>query len=486
MNESGLSPNLQSLTLGRNDRLVLASAGILLMICMAAVSHLSHRFVYGSPMLERPVTTFVGVMMMAGVVYLVAVHATVRLPRSTGLLAWILLVGIVLRTLLFASSPILEDDWYRYLWDGGVTASGHNPFAYIPSDVFDANEDVPKELVLLAQDSGLIAQRLNHPSLGTVYPPLSQAAFALAHWIEPWSLYAWRGVLLGFDAATLLLLGFLLRAMNRPLHWLVIYWWNPVVLKETLNSAHMDMLVLPFVVLAVLLVIRQKPVLSGITLALAVAAKLWPVVLAPLLIRNLRAVPSRLLGAVAAGTVVLLGVASPMIAALRFKDDSGFYAYGERWEMNDALFMIYLKASELAGSAFGFGGDQADLLARIAVGTTVLLWTLWLCRKPAVSSEQLLNRALLIVGAVFMLSPTQFPWYYLWMMPFLVVTPRWSLLVLTAMLPMYYLKFYYSALDNVNFFHNRLVWVEYAPTLLLLLWETARGVRGRRILPHAA
>ncbi len=45
------------------------------------------------------------------------------------------------------------------------------------------------------------------------------------------------------------------------------------------------------------------------------------------------------------------------------------------------------------------------------------------------------------------------------------------MLVLTLMLPMYYLKFYFTAHDNVLFFHNRVVWIEYAPVLALALWE---------------
>jgi len=39
------------------------------------------------------------------------------------------------------------------------------------------------------------------------------------------------------------------------------------------------------------------------------------------------------------------------------------------------------------------------------------------------------------------------------------------------MLPLYYLKFYYIAQDNVAFFHYRIVWIEYTPVFLLATWE---------------
>ncbi len=47
---------------------------------------------------------------------------------------------------------------------------------------------------------------MNHSYLRSIYPPVAQAAFALAHWIGPWEVSAWRLVLLLFDTMTLGLL----------------------------------------------------------------------------------------------------------------------------------------------------------------------------------------------------------------------------------------------------------------------------------------
>ncbi len=43
-------------------------------------------------------------------------------------------LGMVFRMLLFWSTPAFEDDWYRYLWDGAVTANGYNPYAVSPDE----------------------------------------------------------------------------------------------------------------------------------------------------------------------------------------------------------------------------------------------------------------------------------------------------------------------------------------------------------------
>ena len=40
--------------------------------------------------------------------------------------------GLAARAILFASEPVLEDDYQRYLWDGAVTAQGLNPMRSRP------------------------------------------------------------------------------------------------------------------------------------------------------------------------------------------------------------------------------------------------------------------------------------------------------------------------------------------------------------------
>ena len=110
-------------------------------------------------------------------------------------------------------------------------------------------------------------------------------------------------------------------------------------------------------------------------------------------------------------------------------------------------------------------------MARIAVFGVLMVWTAVWSTKRAGSHQEICDRVVLILGAAFMLSPTQFPWYYLWIVPFLTLSPRPSMLILTLMLPIYYLKFYFSARDNVLMFHNGIVWLEYAPVFVIALWE---------------
>ena len=105
-----------------------------------------------------------------------------------------------------------------------------------------------------------------------------------------------------------------------------------------------------------------------------------------------------------------------------------------------------------------------------------------LLRRPVVGERDVARRSLYIVAAAFLLSPTQFPWYYLWCLPLLALCPRPSLLLLTVLLPLYYLRFYVRHHYGAGWFDYGIVWVEYVPVWCLLVWEaymmrTAAGSR---------
>jgi len=105
------------------------------------------------------------------------------------------------------STPILEDDYYRYLCDGGVLANGFNPYRYSPRELIDDSaQNIPADLLQLVKDADPIPKRINYLWLRTIYPALSAGAFALAHRIGPWNPNAWRLVLLTTDLVVLYLI----------------------------------------------------------------------------------------------------------------------------------------------------------------------------------------------------------------------------------------------------------------------------------------
>jgi len=92
-------------------------------------------------------------------------------------------------------------------------------------------------------------------------------------------------VLFLFDLVVLGLLVVILRQLKLPLLAVAIYWWNPLVIKEIFNSAHMDVLVLPFILGSILLSVRHRYNWATLLLALATGVNIWPVFLLPLILR---------------------------------------------------------------------------------------------------------------------------------------------------------------------------------------------------------
>ena len=154
-------------------------------------------------------------------------------------------------------------------------------------------------------------------------------------------------------------------------------------------------------------------------------------------------------------------------------------AYSRRWEMNDALFMLIHRAAELVVRGFGAGGIEVQTAARVGSGLMVAGCTCWIVRKDVRNAAETARRFLLVIAALFLLSPTQFPWYFLWMLPFLALRPRLSLLLLTALLPLYYGRSYLDARGLAQIHDYGIVWLEFLPVWLLLLWETFKGRQSR-------
>jgi alpha-1,6-mannosyltransferase len=514
--------------------LIVAGSGL---VCLHVwLAWMSAHFEPNILLLDRPVAAFVVLELAAGALFLAAAWVTKSVKYTRGMFVWLMVVGAIMRGSLAASTPVLETDFYRYLWDGAVAAHGINPYRYSPGQVTEVPDSVPHALRQLARESGEIVHRVNHEGLRTIYPPVSQAFFALAYVIKPWSLSALRLILVSFDVITCVLLLRVLRSLGLSPLLVLIYWWNPLVVKEIVNSAHMDVIALPLVVASVMLAARGRPVWAVVPLILATATKLWPAVLLPHILFPLRRSMPMLVAAVAI-FVVSCGILFLPVFLAGIDSSSGFLAYSVGWEMNDGLYMALAWATQSFLAVLGQSSAWwAHAVPRVVVFIVLCAWIVWLLKnKPGFALQgssvtsardvslveaairersenpdsgfhrnvgkhrhdtgtglefsgadgiwsplELWQACLMVVAALFLLSPTQFPWYYLWVIPFLVMQPRPSLLLLSAILPLYYLRFHFKARHAAWIFDDYIVWLEYVPVWVLLLrewWTTRRPIR---------
>ncbi len=445
--------------------------GVGLVATTLVIAQLSQRFYYDVDFSGAPILAFTGLFVGASLLYLPMAWLIPRLPASRFALAAMLLIGLLMRALLFDSYPVLEIDYYRYLWDGAVLANGFNPYALSAAQVPGS------ELEVLALQAGPVFERINYRELSSIYPPLAQLLFALAHWLEPWQADGLRYLYLLADGIVLLLILSILKRLRLSPWWSCIYWWNPLLIILTYNGLHMDLLLLPLLMLALQSMIAQRPIAACSALALAAGIKLWPLLLLPFALRGLLRRRRQLALAVASVVAIASFVILPMLL-FASADHSGLAAFTQHWQRNSALF------AQIAGLLSLFG-DDAQMHARLLVALILLLLPCYLLRREPADGSQLIRAITITIATLFLLSPVQLPWYCLWFLPLLCFYPHPALLLLGALMPIYFARFYFDFRGETVLFDHGIVWLQYLPPLaLILLLPRDRQAAARPLSQH--
>ena len=318
-------------------------------------------------------------------------------------LAWVIDLAFVLRLIAVQAQPLLEDDHYRYLWDGMRTAQHFDPYRSAPSAFFGANDLAPEW-----QD---ILSGINNPSIPTLYGPVLQALFALAHMLAPGRVGAVQGLVLLADLGCIAVLA----RLGVGSRWLLAYALHPMILKEAMASAHPDGLVGLWLLLALLAWQRERMVFTGLLLGLAVATKVAALLVVPLFLFGPHRTTAfwRTAGGVALGAVVALGAAYVPFLAAGGSDAVGLQAFAAQWRFNPLLYRVIE-----AGAPSGMARPVAALM--IAAGVVAVLWHWhWRWRSPTggagspggTANVPPIDAVLLLL---LLFAPVVNPWYALW------------------------------------------------------------------------
>jgi alpha-1,6-mannosyltransferase len=398
------------------------------------------RFIAHRQPLEERVPEFIGLMLLAGALYLVSVYIVLRYKNVPSALFVILGATVVFRLFFLPLSPTLSEDVYRYQWEGRVVRAHLNPYTVYPA--------MP----------GLIwAQDPEHPvktgnTTPTLYPPISEVVFSLLH-----TAAGYKQLFTVLDIATVALLLVILSATNRPLQHVLIYAWNPAVLIAFSLSGHNDSLAVVTLLGAIFLIIGGRGVLSIGFLAISTLSKFFPIFLLPAFLRRSR----RSLAGIFVG-VILLGYL-PFLSAQGhlFR---GLSDFAGRWEGNDSLNSLFLIA--------GNSTRQAQFVA----GVILLLLIIYVLK----ARMEIFRGGLVILAGLLFLSSNAFPWYFTWIVPFLCFSPSPALLLLTVTCVLGYSPVIGYAADG-PFSNSPLMQVlEYLPIFALLGFEVARHFQHRQ------
>jgi Glycosyltransferase family 87 len=374
---------------------------------------------------------------LAGVVYLLAVREVFTTPEFPRRL---IIIGLVMAAvwhgefLRVPPGANNDDDIHRYVWDGRLQRLGYNPYIVVPSDVAFAGLHTPE------------TRTLNNSDLASPYPAGAQLFFRAITAIHE-SAFALKVAFVLCDLAIVLVLLDILRRSGQGAHLVLAYAWNPLLAMEGAGSGHIDIVGALLLVISVAslarsvgqaarLSVRSKDrraacaekawrAIAALTFGLAVAVKFLPIVLLPLYWKRVRIRDF----ALAAAVVALLYL--PFLDHGRIPIGS-LGTYVNSFRFNGPVF----------AALHHFAPPQ--LLAGLAV-LSGLVTAIYLRRAtPQLSPEAFAWP----MAASLLCAPVVFPWYLLWLLPFLTSPSTLLIVIWSASIIPTYVMWHLSKLSG--------------------------------------
>jgi hypothetical protein len=348
--------------------------------------------------------SFIIPLAVAGIAYLLAIReffSTPRFPRR------VIVVGLVLAALwhlpFLLMAPGSDDDIHRYLWDGRVQRLGYNPYIVVPSD--------PALASLHTSET----RTLNNPEVPSPYPAGAQLFFRAVTSIHE-STFALKVAFVVCDLAIVFVLFDVLRRTRQGEHWVLAYAWHPLLAIEVAGSGHVDIVGVLLLLVSAAALLRRWRAVAAMSFGLAVAVKLLPIVLLPLYWKRVR------MRDVALGAIVLGLLYVPFLDHGRIPIGS-LGTYVQRFRFNDPVFATLERVT------------APQVVAGLAV-LVGFLTAIWMRRK---STEGSLDAFAWPMAASLLCAPVVYPWYLLWLLPFIRSTSTVPLMIWTlSIIPTYY------------------------------------------------
>jgi alpha-1,6-mannosyltransferase len=349
---------------------------------------------------------------VAGIAYLLAVREFFATPTFS---RRVVIIGLVLAAVwhvAFLRLPAgADDDIHRYVWDGRLQRLGYNPYLVVPSDPAVKGLHTPE------------TRSLNNPDLPSPYPPGAQLFFRGVTAIQE-STFALKVAFVVCEFAIILLLLDLLRR-KQAAHLVLAFAWNPLLAIEVAGSGHIDIVGALLLVVSAAALVRRWRATAAVALALAIAVKFLPVVLLPLYWKRVRVRDA----ALAAAVVGLLYV--PFLTHGRIPVGS-LGTYVQNFRFNGPLFAALAQVA------------SPPLLVGLAVLVGLVTATWLRTTTPELSPDAFAWP----MAASFLCAPAVFPWYLLWLLPFLTSASTLLIIIWTVSIIPTYIQWHLRTLGR--------------------------------------
>jgi alpha-1,6-mannosyltransferase len=334
---------------------------------------------------------------VAGVTYLLAIREFIQTPKYARHVILICLAMAALwRVPFLLMQPGAQDDLRRYVWDGRVQRLGYNPYTAIPAD---------PALAALHTDE---TREMNNPDVASPYPAGAQLFFRAVTAIHE-SAFAFKVAFAACDLAIVLLLLAELRRLGQGEHWVLAYAWHPLLVTGVAQSGHIDILGVLLLLVSAAALGRHRRTFAAIVFGLAVAVKFLPVVLVPLYWRCVR-IRDGLLATLVVGLLYVPFLQRGVVPM------GSLDTFVQRFRFNDPVFAML----------------EQVVSPQVVTGLAVLVGlvaSVWLRSKhPGCSSDAWAWP----MAASLACAPVVYPWYLLWLVPFLRSASALPLMIWTV------------------------------------------------------
>jgi hypothetical protein len=341
---------------------------------------------------------------VAGVAYLLAIRelfSTPEFPKR------VIVFGLALSALwhfqFLRMPPGLDDDIHRYVWDGRVQRLGYNPYIVVPSD--------PALTSLHTSET----RTLNNPEVPSPYPAGAQLFFRAVTAIHE-SIFALKVAFVLCNLAIVFVLLDVLRCTRQGEQWVLAYAWHPLLAIEVAGSGHVDIVGVLLLLVSAAALVRRWRAVAALAFGLAISVKFLPIILLPLYWRRVR-MRDAALSAIVVGLLYV-----PFLNHGRIPIGS-LGTYVQRFRFNDPVFATLERVA------------APQLVAGLAV-LVGFLTAIWMRRKFAEVSSDAFAWPM---AASLLCAPVVYPWYLLWVLPFLRSTSTVPIMVWTlTIIPTYY------------------------------------------------
>ncbi len=396
------------------------------------------------------------ILMLIGLFSLLFTSYIGLLKLKTTHLGWIL-IGLCFRLAFIGYTPLLSQDYFRFIWDGNLLSHGINPYLYLPD-----------ELIEIFSQWEYLHSGMGPMSAGhyTNYPMINQLLFALGV-LSTKPILTYRLLLILADLIT-----FKLLTKLSSQTWGLTYWLSPMVILEGAGNLHFEPVMVAFLVLGLYFFKQGVHLRSSIALATSVLIKLIPLMFAPLL---LKVVKQKQLKIMVFGFILTLA-----LFTTPFLDPWFIATYSEsvglwfsNFEFNAGIYRIIKEVGALIGvqdwQMIRFYGKAHSL----AIIFLALKFT-WECD----CFSKVLDKSYLLLLIYLLTAPTIHPWYLITLLALGAISKHPSAILWSFTIILSYVAYKMSPIELPLW----LVALQFIPVLISLTSFSFRSFLEKQLL----